>query len=142
MSILDGFLAAEFYSAFADIYTDAILIRVTRSDDGTGSLSETETAQAIKVQRDDLTEAQRVAAGYGDRDVRILVLRQGVGEMDNNCKIMLYGLPLDDLGIPHSNDVYFDTDIGYDPIGNTTYRVSQCRSDPAGAYWELRTVRA
>lgn len=115
MGILEGALAADFYAAFADIYSDAVLTRVTLADDGTGSLTPSSVDQAIKAQRDDLSEAQRVAAGYSDRDVRILVLRQGVGEMDNNCRIALYGV---------------------------TYEVSQCRSDPAGAYWECRCVKS
>lgn len=114
MSILEGDLAAEFYSAFSGIYSDATLTRVTMTDDGTGSLTPSETTQPIKAQRDDITEAQRVAAGYSDRDVRILVLRQGVGEMDNNCRITLYGV---------------------------VYLVSNCRSDPASAYWEVKAVK-
>lgn len=116
MSILEGDLAAEFYDALSDIYSDATLTRVALAEvpGEPGTLTPSETTQAIKAQLDDLSEAQRVAAGYGDRDARILVLRQGVGQMDNNCKITLYGV---------------------------VYKVSQCRSDPAGAYWELRTVK-
>lgn len=118
MSILEGALAAEFYNALSGIYSDATLTRVTLTEldpvNNPGTLTAVPTSQPIKAQRDDLTEAQRVAAGYGNRDVRILVLRQGVGEMDNDCQITLYGV---------------------------TYSVSQCRSDPAGAYWEVRAVK-
>lgn len=114
MSVLEGAFAAEFYNAFADIYSDAVLTRVTMTDVN-GTLTPSETNQDIKAQRDDLSEAARASAGYGEREVSILVLRQGADEMDANCKITLYG---------------------------EIYEVSQCRSDPVSAYWQCRCVKA
>lgn len=111
MSILEGALAQDFYNAFSPIYSDATLTRVSRVDDGEGGWADSTTTQAVKAQRDDLSEAMRAAAGYTDREVRILVLRHGVGEMNTDCRITLYGVE---------------------------YLVSFARSDSAGAYWECR----
>lgn len=115
MSILDDdTIALEFYNALAPIYMDGQLVRVTYTDDGTGSVAPSTNSQPIKVQRDEISEAQRIAAGYGDRDATLLILRYGVGEMDANCK------------------VEFDA---------SEYAVVSCRSDPAGAYWQVRATK-
>ena len=115
MSILDDdTLALEFYNALAPIYSDGILTRVAYAGTNEGGTTKTETTQPIKVQRADLTEMARAAAEYTTRDVRLLVLRYGVGEMDTNCKINW-------------------------PEGE--FSVMSCISDPAGAYWQVRARR-
>lgn len=117
MSILDdGSLAAEFYDVLAPLYADATLRRVTLTDDGSGSYTPSNDDMAVKAQRDDMNEAMRAAAGYTDRDVRFLVLAQGLAEpIDSDCRLI---------------------------YGGETYLVSSARTDPAGAYWECRCRRA
>lgn len=115
MPILDDdTLALEFYNALAPIYSDGILTRVAMAGTNEGGISKTETTQPIKVQRDDLSEQARAAAGYTTRDVRLLILRYGVGEMDANCRIDW-------------------------PEGE--FSVMSCISDPAGAYWQVQARR-
>lgn len=78
MTLLEGDIRSLFGSVFSTIYDDGTMTTIAMTDDGQGGIVKTPTTQACKVQRDDLTEIQRLELGYAPSDVRLLVLRQGL----------------------------------------------------------------
>lgn len=112
MALLDGGLQSIFGAAFGTIYLDGSLIRVTTTDDGTGSLTESATASAIKGQLDAVTEKMRQSAGYTDGDMRIIVLQSGVSiEPDTDDRIVL---------------------------GGKAWSIADIEADPAQTHWVMR----
>jgi hypothetical protein len=78
VGLLTGDGASILNGVFASIYPSGSLIkRVVDEDDG-GSQTVTETTVPIKVQTDACTEVMRQAAGYTDRDVRLIILSAGL----------------------------------------------------------------
>lgn len=71
-------LSGVFGAAFGAIYGDGTLHRIALAEAENGDVTPSETPAAVKLQRDDLSEAQRVAAGYADIEARFLVLQSGV----------------------------------------------------------------
>lgn len=116
MGALDGGIAGIFAAAFGEIYQDGILRTVTLTDDGTGSLVETATDKPIKVQTDSCTEAMRQQAGYTDKDVRLLILAQGLTMPNTDARV------IDGRGVE--------------------YRLYNVTTDPAQSYFECRAVKA
>ncbi len=74
MGILTGDVAGLFAGVFGSFYEDATLQTTAFVPDGQGGGSVTTTSTAVKVQRDELREADRVAAGYSEDDVRFIIL--------------------------------------------------------------------
>lgn len=111
MALLDGDIASIFRGVFGDIFVDGITTRVALTDDGTGGWAKTMASLPCKVQRDAVTQAQKLEDGYAASDVRLIVL----SEIDNNCQVSCYG-------------------VNYQ-IGPTV------TSDPANSYWEARGIK-
>lgn len=118
MGLLDtNQLQKAFGSAFKSIYGSGQLIRITMQRQPEGTIVPTEQSPVpIKVQVDQMTEAMRRQEGASDRDVRILVLQDG-----------LTGPALT------SDDVVIAQGVRWKLFGLT--------QDPARAYYEARGVR-
>lgn len=117
MGLLDGGGASILNGVFASIYLDGELIRRTITEDAGGSQTVTDTRQDIKVQTDGVTEAMRVADGYTDDDVRLIVLTGGLnGPITTDDKII-------------------------DGRGDT-WSVSMPSLDACGSHWEIRGQRS
>lgn len=121
MSLLNGALAGVFAAAFRPIYLPAYVHRYgpMQYDDG-GSVvpSEPDLIDAF-AQVDQCTEAMRQAEGYTERDVRLIVLREGVGELTTDDRVELLSGPC--------TGVYLVQSIGVDPAG----AYLDCRARPA-----------
>lgn len=89
LSLLDGEIRSLFASVFGSIYDDGTLISVTLVADGFGGYSETVSTQSVKVQRDTLTERQRLELGFAPTDVAIIVLRGPA--VNTNDRVTAYG---------------------------------------------------
>jgi hypothetical protein len=109
-------LQAVFGAAFAALYDDGVLHKVSLTDDGHGGFSSATTDTPVKVLVDGLSEAERAAGGLPRDAVRLTVLRAG----------LVGGIAIDD-GVT---------------TGNATYRVIQTGTDPAGAAAILVAVPA
>lgn len=109
-------LQRMFYRQFAPIYEDGTLEAWASSpfrDPDTGVFPFAMVGMApIKVQRDQCTEAQRMADGYAPTDVRFLVLQYGVNIIPNTDSRVVYR--------------------------GENYRVMSVDQDPARAYWDFR----
>lgn len=117
MSLLDGGMASVFAAAFDAIYLGGLLYRANDfADDGKGGGANAgfATGEAVKVQVDAVTQAMRVADGFVDGDVRILMLAHGVAAPDTDAEIA---------------------------AGGTRYMIESVATDPAGTYYELRGRR-
>lgn len=88
MDFLGGDGADFMNSFFDDVYPTGTLIRRTITEDAGGSQTATKVTQSIKVQTDTVTEAMRQAAGYTDRDVRLIVLSAGVTDITSDDQII------------------------------------------------------
>lgn len=91
MGLLDGGGAALMAAVFGGIYLDATLHRPTITADGAGGGSTTYADEAVKVQLEAVTEAMRQAEGYTDKDVRILMLADGVTRPNSDCEVTVSG---------------------------------------------------
>jgi hypothetical protein len=111
MGLLDGEIAAVFQGVFSDIYVNGVITRVSLIDDGLGGWSKVTESEPCKVQRDAVTQAQKLEEGYAASDVRLIVL----SAIDNNCLVTCYGVTYQ--------------------IGPTVTR------DPANSYWEARGIK-
>lgn len=114
MGLLDGDLAGTFASAMSGIYLDGTLHRTTFSDDGAGGGSASHSTEAVKVEVDQTTQAQR-SGDFTDTDQRILVLAQGVSGITTDDEIT---------------------------AGGVRWSIASVTRDPAGAYYDLRGRRA
>lgn len=117
MGLLDGGGASLLHGVFNGIYPSGVLVRRTVTEDAGGSQTVTESEVPIKVQTDNVNEAMRVAAGYTDSDVRLIVLTSGLtGDITTNDKIM------DSRG--------------------TLWSVTMPALDPCGSHWTIRGQKA
>lgn len=123
MSLLGGEISALFGTVFGSIYLGGTLTRVTVTPDGTGGATTSEASQPCRLQVDAVTEAMRLASGYTEKDVRIIVLQSGVdgGDIDSDCTITV-------LEGPRTGEKFMVTN----PIN----------TDPASSYWECRGTPA
>lgn len=117
MGLLDGGGASILNGVFASIYPSGFLIRRTITEDAGGSQTVTTATTAIKVQTDRVTEAMRVAAGYTDTDVQLIILTVGLG-----------------------GDVTTDDHV-IDGRGDT-WAVTMPALDTCGSHWTARGQRA
>jgi hypothetical protein len=107
-------IAATFAGAFGAMYLDGQLYRAAEfTDDGAGGGDDSgfASAEAVKVQVDQATQAMRGADGYVEGDVRILMLAHGVAAPDTDAEIS---------------------------AGGGRYMIASVATDPAGSYYELR----
>lgn len=112
MGFLDGGIAAIMASAFSPLYLDGSLYRRTLNDDGKGGYTSADQAPvSIKLQVDDATEAMRGEAGYTATDVRLIILANGIGDVDTDCEVVVSG---------------------------KRYSVASVKQDPARSYFECR----
>jgi hypothetical protein len=124
MGLLDGEISALFGTVFGGLYLNGTLTRVTIVPDGEGGGSSTETTQPCKVQIDACTEVMRAAPGYGDEDVRLLILQASVttgGPINSDCSVT----PATGRHAGRKFDLHA-------PI----------TEDPASSYWECRATPA
>lgn len=85
MTLLNGDIRSLFGSVFGGIYDDGTLTRVSQTSDGVGGLTpSTATPVAVKVQVDACTEVQKLEDGWSQKDVRLLVLQDGVSPKPKN----------------------------------------------------------
>lgn len=121
-ALLDGGLAGVFAAAFSPLYLPGYVHRfdAPQLDDG-GSIIASEEPDLIdcRVQVDRCTEAMRQADGYTDADVRLLIIRQGVGTLTTEDRVEVLSGPC--TGV---------------------YLVSSVELDPAGAAFDCRGRRA
>jgi hypothetical protein len=116
MSLVDGDLAALFGAAFAPLYRDAILTKLTPADDGAGGFTTTPMSTPAKILIEAVSDAARAASGIPDEAVTLSVLRAGLGatlDLDDEVK-----------------------------MGPDTYRVIRVATDPAGAAYQAVAVPA
>lgn len=112
MGLLDGGGAAIMAAVFGGMYLDADLYRPATTPNGKGGGTTSDgTPQAVKIQLEAATEAMRQTQGYTARDVRILMLANGVDR------------PTTEHEIAHGGIRYAITG----PVGR----------DPCGAYWDI-----
>lgn len=116
MGLLDGGLKAVFGGAFGSIMLPGTLYRPTRTDSAGGTPTVTWTAFRCRGQVDAVTEAMRTEAGYTDRDVRIILLQEG-------------------LTVTPTTD--FEA-----AIGGRRWKVASVDSDPASTHWIMRGTPA
>lgn len=122
MGLLDGGAAAILNGVFASIYLDGFLIKALEGgyeDEGGSWVEPADPVPPIpiKVQTDGVTEAMRVADGYTDDDVRLIVLTGGLsGPITTDDKII-------------------------DGRGDT-WSVSMPSLDACGSHWEIRGQKA
>ena len=116
MGILTGDGSNILNSVFAAIYPSGTLVRRTITEDAGGSQTVTTETVPIKVQTDRVTEAMRQAAGYTDKDVRLIVLSAGVSDIT-------------------SDDIVIDG-------GGDAWSLIDPAVDPCGSHWEMRGQRA
>lgn len=117
MGLIDGGIAGVFAAAFSAIYADGSLYRpVAFTDDGSGGGTGGGFGQAepVKVQIDAATQAMRMAEGFVETDVRILMLAEGVASPSTDCELA---------------------------AGGARYMIESVATDPAGSYFELRARR-
>lgn len=121
-ALLNGGLAGVFAAAFAPLYLPGYVHRYEAPsfDDG-GSIVAGNEPDMIdcRVQVDRCTEAMRQAEGYTDRDVRLLVLREGVGALTTDDRVEVLSGPC--MGI------YLVSSVEVDPAG----AAFDCRARPA-----------
>lgn len=116
MSALDGGIRSLFGTVFGALYLDGTLVRVSNAYATDGTITPTETYQAIKVQQDSVDERTRAEGGYAQNEQRFLILQAGVtGSLDGDCKLIFEGV---------------------------TYMLSSPNQDPARSYWSVRGVPA
>lgn len=118
MGLLDGGMASIMGAAFGSIYLPATLWRKRAAvRDAGGSITSGGGFDEIacRAMRDSVTERMRLAGGYTDRDVRILV-----------------------LAASFSGTITTDDEI---TVAGTRYAVASVDMDPAGAAYELRGQR-
>lgn len=121
--LLSGGLSGVFAAAFAPLYLPGLVHRydAPQFDDG-GSVIPGSEPDLIdcRVQVDACTEAMRGEADYTDKDVRLLILAQGVGVLTTNDRVeVLSGA---------CTGVYLVQSVGVDPAGS----VFDCRGRPDG----------
>jgi hypothetical protein len=115
MSLLDGGISALFGGVFGALYLDGTITQVAATDDGKGGGVEAlGDPVPCKVQVDRCTEAMRREPGYTARDVRLIVLQQGVTmDLDTDCRVTVKGV---------------------------TYDIGSVDVDPARSYWDCRGI--
>ena len=118
MALLDGGMAAIFGAAFGGVYLPATLHRkqdAVRDAGGSITSGGGTTDVACRAQRDAVTERMRLADGYTDRDVRILV-----------------------LAASFSGTITTDDEI---TVAGVRYAIGSVDMDPAGVAYDLRGQR-
>lgn len=116
MIVDDGTIRAIFGSVFGAVYGDGTLRKVTFTDDGTGSLSETVVDHPVKCHIDRATEDMRdqEAARYTGLAVKIFILQEGVAVVPDTDDRLLYR--------------------------GKVWAISQVSEDPAASHWTARGV--
>ena len=121
-SLLNGGLAGVFAAAFRPLFLPGYVHRydAPQFDDG-GSIVPGSEPELIdcRVQVDACTEAMRAAEGYTEKDVRLIVLREGVGPLTTDDRVEVLSGPC--------AGVYMVQSVGLDPAG----AAFDCRARPA-----------
>ena len=114
MGILDGGIQSLFGTVMGAFYLDATLISTTQVYDDQGGTTETTSTQAVKVQEDMVSEANRAAGGFSQNEKQFFVLQKGVtGPLTGDSRLT---------------------------IGGITYALREPQQDPAKSYWLVRGV--
>lgn len=108
--VLSGVGAAFLDRHLRAMYLDGVLHRSVRSEALDGTVTETFTQMAVKVQTDIADETMRQAAGYTDTDMRVLVLAADVDAVNTDDQIT------DGRGV--------------------RWMIARASLDPCGAYWD------
>jgi len=93
MSILDGEIRDIFGDVFGEIFDDGTLVRVVKTNGPGGKITEVPTNHACKLQRDACDQSMMKEAGYEGKDVRLLILRKQLGniELTVDDRVVAYG---------------------------------------------------
>ena len=114
MSLLDGDLAVLFGAAFAGLFRNATLGKLTVTDDGSGGFTSVLIPYPVKLMVEAVSDRSRAASGLPEMAVTLSVLQAGLGAT-----------------------VDLDDQI---TVGGTNYRVIRVEADPAGAVWTAIAV--
>lgn len=90
MSLLDGGIRELFADVFGDIYEDATLIKVTRSESSAGVITETTANHAVKAHAPARSAAYRAAAGFADSEIEIIILKAALSVTPNTDDRLTY----------------------------------------------------
>lgn len=103
--MLDGGLKEVFGNAFGPIFLAGSLIKITRSHDDGGAITETEAAPIpVKCVPERITEAMRSADEYTQDDVAFIILQKGVtGPLLSGDKLIFEGV-IYRIGAPITQD--------------------------------------
>jgi hypothetical protein len=102
-----------FGAAFAGLYLDGIMHRLTRTDANNGDVTVTYVDEPVKVQKDAVTERMKGFERYTARSVRMIILQVG---------------PDGVVARPNS-----DAEVS---VGGERWALSDVESDPANTYWQ------
>lgn len=95
MGLLNGGIAAIFSAAFSGLYLDGLVHKGTAEpvydDEGNITGYSGPGDVAIKVQVDSATWSMRNSDGFADGDVRLIILAQGIGQLNTDQEVTVSG---------------------------------------------------